>query len=97
MRVLEAGELGEAGGADQVGILVGAEDGGAGQPAGIFFEGLVFFGFVEAAEGFGIEAEAFETEFAEGFGIGWGQLADLDGVRRHLLLIAHQLCLDNPF
>ena len=70
--VLEAGELGETGGANQVEILVGAEDGGAGQPAGIFFEGLVSFEFVGAAEGFGIEAEAFEAEFAERFGVGGG-------------------------
>jgi len=70
--VLEAGELGETGGADQAGILVGAEDGGASQPAGIFFEGLVLFEFVDAAKGFGIEAETFETEFAECLGGGGG-------------------------
>jgi hypothetical protein len=33
---------------------------------------LIFFEFVGAAEGFGVEAETFEAEFAEGFGVGGG-------------------------
>ena len=52
--VFQAGELGEADRADELGVLEGAEDGGGAQPAGVALEGLVFFELVGAAEGFGV-------------------------------------------
>jgi hypothetical protein len=54
--VFQAGELGEAGSANELGVLVGAEDSGVGQPAGIFFGRGGLFVFEGAAEGFGVEA-----------------------------------------
>ena len=73
---LGAGVLAKGGDADEMGAVEGAEDLGGREPAGVFFKGSGLFGFEGAAEGFGVEAESFETDFAEGLEIRVGELAD---------------------
>jgi len=73
---LGAGVLAKGGDADELGAVEGAEDLGGREPAGVFFKGSGLFGFEGAPEGFGVEAESFETDFAEGLEIRVGELAD---------------------
>src|SRR5262249_19552630 len=77
--VLAAGEGAEGGDANDVSAIECAENLGVGEPAGGFFEGSGLFVFEGAPEGFRIEAESFETDFAEKFDVGGGELADFDG------------------
>src|SRR5262249_11371518 len=67
--VLAAGESAEGGSADKVEAVEGTEDLGIGEAAGIFFQGSGLFLFESAAEGFGVEAESFEADFAEEFDV----------------------------
>jgi hypothetical protein len=52
---------------------------GVDDPGGIFFDGRGFFVFDGAAEGFGVEAEAFVANFAEGGDVVGGELANGEG------------------
>lgn len=77
--IFAAGKETEGGDADEMGTIEDAEDLGVADPGGVFFEWSGAFVFDGAAEGFGIEAEAFETDFTEGVDVFWEELADGEG------------------
>ena len=77
--LLAAGENPKRDHADDGRPIKCAEDLGVGEPGQVFFERSGLFVFESAAEGFGVEAESFESDFAQSLDVGSGKLADGEG------------------
>ena len=79
MGLLAAHENTKSDHADYGAAIKCAEDLRAGEPAQVLVLGRELLVFESAAEGFGVEAESFESDFAQSLDVGSGELAHGEG------------------